>query len=234
MATVTGFTKERMQEIENAAIVDGGVVGGELILTRFDETDINLGSVIGPAGPAGPSIEAVTHATRPGSPTNGKAIYETDTKRFFVWNGSAWAWFAGSPMRCKVRLLAGQSVADSDIDDIIWSSEEYDTDNIWTSGGSANILTIPAEGAGIWRVTLNAAFGISATGVRQFSIVHNSVVQCSTAIPGNSALPAGATLSVDLNCAVADTIKASVYHTAGAPLSINPFVLVNMSIIKLV
>lgn len=55
MASVTGYTAARMQEIENAAIIDGEVVAGNLILTRFDTTTINAGSVIGPTGPAGTS-----------------------------------------------------------------------------------------------------------------------------------------------------------------------------------
>lgn len=54
MATVTGFTAERMQEIEAACIVDGDVVGDDLILKRFDDGEINAGSVRGPQGIQGP------------------------------------------------------------------------------------------------------------------------------------------------------------------------------------
>lgn len=54
MATITGLTAERMLEIEAASIVDGDVVGGNLILTQHDGTTINAGSVIGPSGPEGP------------------------------------------------------------------------------------------------------------------------------------------------------------------------------------
>lgn len=53
MATITGFTAERMLIIENASIVDGNVVGDNLILSRFDTTTIDAGSVRGPMGPSG-------------------------------------------------------------------------------------------------------------------------------------------------------------------------------------
>jgi hypothetical protein len=43
-----------MAEIEAAAIVDADVVGDNLILIRHDGTQINAGSVRGPAGPTGP------------------------------------------------------------------------------------------------------------------------------------------------------------------------------------
>lgn len=60
MATVTGLTAERMLEIEAASIVDGEVVGDDLILTRHDETEINAGNVRGPIGPQGPEGATVS------------------------------------------------------------------------------------------------------------------------------------------------------------------------------
>lgn len=64
MATVTGFTAERMLEIENASVVDGEVnIDGDLILTKFDTTQINAGNVIGPEGPTGPAGPAFDGGT---------------------------------------------------------------------------------------------------------------------------------------------------------------------------
>jgi microcystin-dependent protein len=54
MATITGFTAERMLDIENASVVDGEIVSGNLILTRHDGTEIDAGPVVGPTGPVGP------------------------------------------------------------------------------------------------------------------------------------------------------------------------------------
>jgi hypothetical protein len=53
MATVTSLTASRMLEIEAASIIDGDVVGDNLVLTRHDGTQINAGSVRGPQGTAG-------------------------------------------------------------------------------------------------------------------------------------------------------------------------------------
>ncbi len=55
ITTVTGYTAERMQEIEDNAVVDGNVVGNDLILVRNDATTINAGNVRGPQGPEGPN-----------------------------------------------------------------------------------------------------------------------------------------------------------------------------------
>jgi microcystin-dependent protein len=54
MATITGLTAERMLEIEAASVIEGEIVGGNLILTKHDGTTINAGPVVGPAGPQGP------------------------------------------------------------------------------------------------------------------------------------------------------------------------------------
>lgn len=47
MSTVTGFTAERMLAIENGTVVDGSVVGDNLILTTKDGTPIDAGNVRG-------------------------------------------------------------------------------------------------------------------------------------------------------------------------------------------
>ena len=54
MATVTGLTADRMLAIEAASVVDGDVVGDNLVLTTKGGTQINAGNVRGPAGAQGP------------------------------------------------------------------------------------------------------------------------------------------------------------------------------------
>lgn len=53
MATVTGMTADRMLAIEAASVVDGDVVGDNLILTKHNGITINAGNVRGPIGPTG-------------------------------------------------------------------------------------------------------------------------------------------------------------------------------------
>ncbi len=55
MVTITGLTAERMEAIEASVIVEAEVVGTDLILTLFDESTVNVGSVQGPQGEQGPS-----------------------------------------------------------------------------------------------------------------------------------------------------------------------------------
>lgn len=61
MATVTGLTAERMEAIEAQSVVDGEIVGDNLILTRFDESTIDAGNVRGPTGSPGISEEELSN-----------------------------------------------------------------------------------------------------------------------------------------------------------------------------
>lgn len=51
MAAVTGLTAARMLAIEAASVVDGEVVGDDLILTKHDGSTVNAGNVRGPTDP---------------------------------------------------------------------------------------------------------------------------------------------------------------------------------------
>lgn len=56
MATVTGLTAERTKQIENNAFVAarlGGSGGKNLILTKYDGSDVDLGDVAGAKGDPG-------------------------------------------------------------------------------------------------------------------------------------------------------------------------------------
>lgn len=92
MTTITGLTAARMAEIEAASVVSGDVVVDNLILHTFGGDDIDAGNVRGPIGPSGSGFIICTHATRPSltSGDAGVAIYETDTKLRYYWDGTKW------------------------------------------------------------------------------------------------------------------------------------------------
>lgn len=54
MATITGYTSARIKQIEDKAIINGTILGDNLILITYDGTEINAGNVRGPQGIEGP------------------------------------------------------------------------------------------------------------------------------------------------------------------------------------
>lgn len=120
MGTVTGYTAEKMDEISDSTIIDGRIEDPDLILVTRGGTEINAGQVkgdqgdVGPQGPAGPtSIEIVTSGSHPVPPDlfEGLAIYETDTKKFLVYNGVRFdpPWNMPWGIRSVIENLAAQT-----------------------------------------------------------------------------------------------------------------------------
>ncbi len=70
MAEVTGYTKEKMDEINDNTVVDGNVVGNNLHLVTRAGTTIDAGNVRGATGAIGPTgPTGATGATGPAGPT---------------------------------------------------------------------------------------------------------------------------------------------------------------------
>lgn len=99
---VTGFTAARMQEIEDTTIVDGDIVGNDLILHPRNAADINAGNVRGPQGAQGvqgppgavPTCRATHNAAQTLTTAVGAALalnseqFDTDVMHDTVTNNS--------------------------------------------------------------------------------------------------------------------------------------------------
>jgi hypothetical protein len=72
MATVTGYTAARMKAIEDTTVVDGEIVGDNLILARRDGVTINAGNVRGATGEPGISEAQFNAGIGDGFVTTGK------------------------------------------------------------------------------------------------------------------------------------------------------------------
>lgn len=103
MPTVTGLTAERMLEIEGMSVVDGEIIGGNLILTKHDGTTINAGPVAGPPGPTGPMGPSggIPGEVRlwPGSALPALATY------------GKWVWADGAVYPVSTTPLAAANIA---------------------------------------------------------------------------------------------------------------------------
>lgn len=47
MVTVNGYTQEHMDEVRNDTIVNGSIVDNELVLVKYDLSELNLGTIVG-------------------------------------------------------------------------------------------------------------------------------------------------------------------------------------------
>jgi hypothetical protein len=95
MVTVNGLTKEHMEAIRDGVIVDARVDAGHLILTRYDDTEIDVGNVIGPQGIKGDtgatSIDVIldTYSFPPlDERFDGEGFWVRSEDALYFWNGT--------------------------------------------------------------------------------------------------------------------------------------------------
>jgi hypothetical protein len=98
-----------------------------------------LSSVVGAQSIVKPGV--CTSSTRPASPYDGQVIYETDTDRTLVYNGSAWVFLSTSRANpggldlVKTQTI-GSAVSSVTVSDVF--SATYDNYRIIVSGGAAS------------------------------------------------------------------------------------------------
>lgn len=137
MATVRALSADRMEAIEAASVVDGEVVGDDLILTRFDTSTINAGNVRGATGSPGVSAEDLEDAVEIYAPAG--------TVRFGVKATADPGW-----------LLFNQSIAGCDVAyPALWAAAPA----IWKSGTTLNLPNIANRVLMVAGTTANGATG---------------------------------------------------------------------------
>lgn len=148
MATVNGYTAERMKQIEDSAIIGGTVVGDQLMLTRYDNTQINAGSVRGPQGIQGPigattipagAIMMWTTLTPPSGwlIANGVAVSRTTYSSLFTAIGTTYGSGDGSTTFNTPNLTARVAVG--------YDASTVDFNMVGKTGGEAKHVLLPSE-----------------------------------------------------------------------------------------
>lgn len=112
--SVTGFTAERMLEIENDTVVSGAVSGDNLNLTTRGGSVINAGNVRGPVGPVGPVGGAVSGSFIPvlQNATVGTGASAKNNARYAFSGGGESGQFGFLSLSGLISLGTGFSLGD--------------------------------------------------------------------------------------------------------------------------
>lgn len=232
MATVTAFTAERTQEIEDAAIVDAAIVGGELILTKHDGSTINLGSVMGPQGDpgaAGPSSLPVAKAgTLVGSrgrinliEGTGISITATDdagNDEVDVSISSSTPPFIGA-LAYRSSGAGIQSIPNNTWTSILLDTESFDSSAFHSTVSQTSRMTVPAGKGGKYIVIDRTEFASNATGRRMFGIAVNGTIVASVEATPAAALNLVQPCVEILSLAPGDYVESQVLQSSGAALN---------------
>lgn len=160
MATVTGFTAERMLVIENESVIDGEVVGNNLHLIQRGGVVIDAGNVRGATGATGATGPPGTNGTNGkdglGVPAGG-TIGQILTKNSATDNDSSWKDhnLPFAPVHYKARHGVQSIPRGTWTTVTVWNAAEENIGGITQSGGGFVIPT-----AGRYRITFACLFGI--------------------------------------------------------------------------
>lgn len=163
----------------------------------------------------------VTSTTRPTTPYEGQAIWETDTDEMFVWNGTAWRPLAGLTPACSVTRTTNQSITNAAYNSISWDSEIFDTDSMFAPTST----NITINSAGLYLLTVQMSYASNATGVRitllekNATAAGNGTFLCRDirgAVNGDATF---LTMTTQARLAASDTIRLTVYQSSGGALN---------------
>jgi len=148
----------------------------------------------------------------------GRIIYETDTDRIYVYDGSAWVligWGTATARPWVSLTDAAQSIATATATDITWGTEVADPDG-WHSGGSAT-LTTPTGFDGPHLVTASVGWASATLGTTPgvFLIVNG----VNVAAANGPTFGQVHTVSALVALAATDTLKVQAYQNSGGSVN---------------
>lgn len=98
------------------------------------------------------AIVICTASTRPSTPVDGQVIYETDTDRILVYNGTAWSYVSG----LVGAIVSGSAaIANTVTSNLAYSAESQDTDAMIPASGTT--FTVPFTGTYMLTIDITSA-----------------------------------------------------------------------------
>ena len=163
-----------------------------------------------------------TSGTRPsgvGAPIEGMTIFETDTDRFLIYNGSAWirvgsvssAGWTG----CHVQRAATQTIPNVTATAISWDSEVTDTDGFITA--PSGTITIPAGLGGVYGITVATNLSAGAGSLGAYVSIQVPAQEIVVHMGANASIGSA---SAFWSLGATNTVSANVYQTSGASLAV--------------
>lgn len=169
---------------------------------------MGLSSVLAASAIARPGV--CTSSTRPASPYEGQVIYETDTDKIMVWDGSAWVILsAPKPPTVSLYNTTDQALTGAQYNTLSFNSERWDTNGMHSTSSNTSRITIPSGWAGYYLFTANI---VTTTSQSSITFLRNGTDRFYLDAATSGPSQANATAIID--CAVSDYVEVSCYPTA--------------------
>ena len=161
------------------------------------------------------NVLVVSSSTRPtgSSLYEGRVIYETDTDRLLVWNGSAWIVMSGR-VGARADRVTNQSISNNTVTSISFDSETADTDGFITP--TSTTVTIPSGLDGVYAIFAHCVWA-SGPGTGCWSSIASSGTRLGAVANAGDTRSA---VSITLPLAAGATISYQVYQISGGAINV--------------
>lgn len=166
-----------------------------------------------------------TSSTRPPAPVNGSMIYETDTDRLYVYDGSAWTYMTGGvdPISAKAtRNAAFALVMSATVPTLIpFDTETYGWDNGNNFDVATGRYTCPENAR--YRIDSRISTTASAVGERYICAAYINTAEFLRGTDVNSQTTGRVTVEVHgtVNASAGDVIDVRVHQLSGTSRNID-------------
>lgn len=166
------------------------------------------------------TVGIATSSTLPSPPHEGQVIYETNTDRLMLYDGTSWVRLAPGTAagRTGVRLrrAANQSISSGSPTAISWDTEEFDSDGFIAV--TSTTATVPTGLSGVYAITVSLASGTAITDVRAFIDLNAGGLVYRQAI-GSKGEDSGSVCAV-VDLLDADSISAAFFQNTGGSVNV--------------
>lgn len=219
MATVTSYTKDKIDELIDATIVDADVVGGELVFTKEDGTTINLGTV-------GGGVTKVTAFPTAPPPTDGDLVIRTDQIGDPMYKFTDGVWELQPRMGAqnvpflKARASVAQAIPSATWTSITFDLEDADTNTLHSTVTNTNRITIVTPG--VYAISASVGF-VPGGGLRSIRFIKNGdptvPLVVAEGLDPPDANNSGVTASTHARLAAGDYVEVQVNQNSGGSLN---------------
>lgn len=157
------------------------------------------------------------------SPQEGNFSYLKDTNSTEYYDSSAWTAIGGAASFAGCVLtqsVSTQSIATNTLTAVTFNTEAIDTNGYHSTSSNTDRITIPSTKVGKYMVTGSISMSASSTGARVVKLSKNGSVIYETSFPATSSGTSFGIISFVVDCASADYLTLSMFHTAGGNLNV--------------
>jgi hypothetical protein len=171
-----------------------------------------------PIGTSGNILHAPASAT-----VDRHMLFWYDGTSFYFVGAITGALTQSGQLGCRTTASAAQAIPSATLTSLTWDTEAFDVGGVHSTSTNSSRFTVPAGGAGRWRLAMVTSFAASNSGYRDIYIRKNGTTNLTVARVTNPGVSVGPAMHLTITDVAADGdyYEFAVYQNTGGALNAN-------------